>query len=62
VLTKEITWADRRIAVFASDIALLQGRPKAEKERDGDAARAWRQRLEDRPPSMPRLYEKAYGI
>ncbi len=90
LVTKEIAWADRRIGVLTSDAALLQGRPKSEKERDLETAGSWRQRLQgdlealdpaapalawpalkarierdldvDRPPSMPRLYEKAYGI
>jgi hypothetical protein len=90
LVTKEIAWADRRISALASDLALLQGSPRSDKERDIETARAWRQRLQgdldaldpalpaldwpalktrierdldvDRPPSMPRLYEKAYGI
>jgi hypothetical protein len=90
LLTKEIDWADRRITALASDLTILQGAARADKERDVDMAKAWRQRLqedldaidrpppgagwptvkarierdlnEDRPPSMPRFFEKPYGI
>ncbi|MEA2752782.1 MAG: hypothetical protein QOI41_6925 [Myxococcales bacterium] len=90
LLTKEVDWADRRIRALASDLTLLQGKARTEKEQDIEMGRAWRQRLQedldaidrpppgvdwpalkarierdlnqDRPPSMPRFFEKPYGI
>lgn len=90
LLGKELVWADRRIDDVSKNAATLDGNARAVAERDLDAARAWRQRLqddrdaidrppagmdwpalekrikrdldEDRPPSMPKMYEKPYGI
>ena len=90
LLRKELVWADRRIDDVSKSAATLDGNARAVAERDLDAARAWRQRLqddldaidrpppgmdwpalekrikrdldEDRPPSMPKMYEKPYGI
>ena len=90
LLSKELTWADRRIEGLTKSEELLEGNARAVAERDLDAARAWRQRLQDdldaidhpppgtdwptlearikrdldeaRPPSMPKMYEKPYGI
>jgi len=90
LLTKEVAWADRRIADVSKSAASLEGNARSATDRDLEAARAWRQRLqedldaidrpppgmdwpalekriqrdldEDRPSSMPRMYEKPYGI
>jgi hypothetical protein len=90
LLTKELAWADRRIADVSESAASLEGNARSATDRDVESARAWRQRLqedldsierpppgmdwstlkkriqrdlnEDRPPSMPRMYEKPYGI
>jgi len=91
LLTKELGWIDKRIGEMARDAASAPaGKVKDEKQRDVDAAKAWRDRLqadldavsnpapgtdwtqlktrierdldENRPPSVPRSYEKQYGI
>ena len=90
LLSKELTWADRRIEDLSKSDETLTGNARAVADRDLDAARTWRQRLQDdldaidhpppgtdwptlearikrdldeaRPPSMPKMYEKPYGI
>jgi hypothetical protein len=90
LLAKEVAWADRRIEDVSKSATSLEGNARGVTERDLDAARTWRGRLqedlefldhppagmdwpalekritrdldEDRPPSMPRMYEKPYGI
>ena len=90
LLSKELTWADRRIEDLSKSDESLTGNARAVADRDLDAARTWRQRLQDdldaidhpppgtdwptlearikrdldeaRPPSMPKMYEKPYGI
>ena len=90
LLTQEVAWADRRIADVSKGTSALEGNARAVTDRDLDAARTWRQRLqqdlefidrpppgmdwpalktriqhdldENRPPSMPRIFEKPYGI
>ena len=68
LVTKEIAWADRRIGALASDAALLHGDLEAlDPAVPGLDWPALKTRVErdldvDHPSSMPRLYEKAYGI
>ena len=47
LLSKELTWADRRIDDLTKSEESLDGNARAVAERDLDAARVWRQRLQD---------------
>lgn len=93
LLTKEIAWIDRRIAMLEKDAASATGALRAEKDQDVATARTWSDRLredleavehpkadtadadwsalkmridrdldENRPVSIPRTFEKSYGI